>query len=181
MQFPPLSCYLVHLRHKYSLQHPILNHLQPTFFSQCKWPSFTPIQNKTQHYSSWIIIIIIIIILMTNVKFLPYKLKHKLHMSIHVRIPWRWWTSIFETCWSIDEQIKNAVQQVGGKFYVRYKHVINFDIHKPFLGGVCWCRKLEAGWEYKNRQRTRIHEIPSLLRASGIFPWLQYSDWRSWS
>ena len=69
-------CHLVPLRPKYSPQHPILKHLQPTFFPHCKRPSFPPIQNNRQHNSSWIITIIIII-LMTNVKFLPYKLKHK--------------------------------------------------------------------------------------------------------
>ena len=31
-------CYLVHLRPKYSPQHPILKHPQPTFLSQCERP-----------------------------------------------------------------------------------------------------------------------------------------------
>jgi hypothetical protein len=46
MQFSPLSCYLVPLRTRYSPQHPILRHSQPTFLPQCERPSFTPIQNK---------------------------------------------------------------------------------------------------------------------------------------
>jgi hypothetical protein len=31
---------------KYSPQHPILKHHQPTFLPQCQRPSFTPIRNK---------------------------------------------------------------------------------------------------------------------------------------
>ena len=46
------SCYLVLLRSKYSSQHPILKHSQPTFLPQCQRPSFTPIQNNRQNYSS---------------------------------------------------------------------------------------------------------------------------------
>jgi hypothetical protein len=38
------SRYLVPSRSKYSSQHPILKHPQPTFLPQCKRPSFTPIQ-----------------------------------------------------------------------------------------------------------------------------------------
>jgi hypothetical protein len=33
MKFSPLPCYLVPLRPKYSPQHPILKHPQPTFLS----------------------------------------------------------------------------------------------------------------------------------------------------
>jgi hypothetical protein len=40
------------LRPKYSLQHPILKHPQPMFLLQCQRPSFTPIQNDVQNYSS---------------------------------------------------------------------------------------------------------------------------------
>jgi len=43
---------LVPLMSKYSPQHPILKHPQPIFLSQCEWPSFTPIQNNRQNYSS---------------------------------------------------------------------------------------------------------------------------------
>jgi hypothetical protein len=49
------SCYLVPPRPKYSAQHPILKHTQPTFLPQCQRPSFTPIQNR-QNYSLYIII-----------------------------------------------------------------------------------------------------------------------------
>jgi hypothetical protein len=45
------SRYLVPLRPKYSPQHPILKHPQPTFFPQYERPSFTPIQNRL-NYSS---------------------------------------------------------------------------------------------------------------------------------
>jgi hypothetical protein len=38
-------------RAKYS-QHPILKHPKPTFLTQCERPSFTPIQNNKQNYSS---------------------------------------------------------------------------------------------------------------------------------
>jgi hypothetical protein len=37
---------------KYPPQHPILQNPQPTFLPQCKRPSFTPIQNNQQDYSS---------------------------------------------------------------------------------------------------------------------------------
>ena len=40
------------LRPKYSPQHPILTHPQPTFFPHCERPSFTPIQNNRQNYIS---------------------------------------------------------------------------------------------------------------------------------
>jgi len=43
MASPPLSCYLVLLRPKYSPQHPILEHPQPMFLPQCEWPSFIPL------------------------------------------------------------------------------------------------------------------------------------------
>jgi hypothetical protein len=52
MQFYPLSCYLVPLRPKYYLEHPILRHPQPTFLPQCERPYFTHIQNNRQNYSS---------------------------------------------------------------------------------------------------------------------------------
>ena len=51
-KFSPLPCYLVPLRPKYSPQHPILKHPQPTLFPQYERPSFTPIQNNRQDYSS---------------------------------------------------------------------------------------------------------------------------------
>jgi hypothetical protein len=43
MRFSPLSCYLVHLRPKYSIHHPILKHPQPTFLPLCVWQG----QHKT--------------------------------------------------------------------------------------------------------------------------------------
>ena len=46
------SCYLVPLRLKYSPQHPILKHLQPTPLPQCELPNFTAIRNNRQNYSS---------------------------------------------------------------------------------------------------------------------------------
>ena len=49
---PPLPCYLISLRPKYSHQHPFLKHPQPTFLHQCEQPSFTPIQNNSQNYST---------------------------------------------------------------------------------------------------------------------------------
>jgi hypothetical protein len=52
MKFSQLPCYLVPRRPKYSPQHPILKHSQPTFLRQCQQPSFTPIQNNGQSYSS---------------------------------------------------------------------------------------------------------------------------------
>ena len=47
-----LCSYLVPLRPKYSPQHPILKHLQPIFLPQCERPSFTPMHNNKQNYSS---------------------------------------------------------------------------------------------------------------------------------
>ena len=52
MSFSPLPCYLVPLRAKHSPQRSILKHPQPTFLPQCEQPSFTPIQNNRQNYSS---------------------------------------------------------------------------------------------------------------------------------
>ena len=43
---------LVPLRPKYSPQRPIPKHPQPKFLLQCERPSFTPIQNNRQIYSS---------------------------------------------------------------------------------------------------------------------------------
>ena len=37
---------------KYSPQHPVLEHPQPMFLPQCQRPSFAPIQNNKQNYSS---------------------------------------------------------------------------------------------------------------------------------
>src|SRR5215510_8846774 len=51
MKFSTLPCYLVPLRPKYSSQHPVLKHPQPTFLPQFQRPSFTPIQNNRQNYS----------------------------------------------------------------------------------------------------------------------------------
>jgi len=45
-------CYLVPCMPKYSSQHPILKHPQPTFLTQCEGTSFTPIENNRQNYSS---------------------------------------------------------------------------------------------------------------------------------
>ena len=47
--FSSLSCNLVPLRPKYSPQHLILRHPQPTFLLQCKPPDFTPTQNNRQN------------------------------------------------------------------------------------------------------------------------------------
>ena len=52
MYFSPITCYLVPLSPKYSPQHPILKHPQPSFLPQFQRPSFTPIQNNIQNYSS---------------------------------------------------------------------------------------------------------------------------------
>ena len=46
-----LPCYLVPLRSKYSPQHPILKHPQPTFHPRCERPSYTLIQNTRHNYS----------------------------------------------------------------------------------------------------------------------------------
>jgi hypothetical protein len=46
------TCYVIPLRPKYSPQYPILKHSQPTFFPWCERPSFTPMHNNRQSYSS---------------------------------------------------------------------------------------------------------------------------------
>jgi hypothetical protein len=46
MYFSPLPRYLVPVRPKYSPQHSILKHPQPSFLPQCERPSFTPVQNN---------------------------------------------------------------------------------------------------------------------------------------
>jgi len=48
----PLPCHLVPLKPKYSPQHRVLKHPQPTFLPECDRPSFTPIQNTRQIYTS---------------------------------------------------------------------------------------------------------------------------------
>jgi len=47
-------CSFLHspLSPKYSPPHPIPRHPQPTFLPQCERPSFTPVQNNRQNYSS---------------------------------------------------------------------------------------------------------------------------------
>jgi hypothetical protein len=52
MQSSPLPCRLVPLKPKYPPQHPILEHPQSLFLPQGERPSFTPIQNNRQNYSS---------------------------------------------------------------------------------------------------------------------------------
>jgi hypothetical protein len=47
-----LPCYLVPLGPKYAPQHPVLENPQHTFLPKCERPSFTPIQNNRQEYSS---------------------------------------------------------------------------------------------------------------------------------
>jgi len=44
--------YLIPPRSKYSPQHHVLKHPQLPFLPQCQRPSFTPIQNNRQNYSS---------------------------------------------------------------------------------------------------------------------------------
>ena len=52
MQSPPFPRYLVPPRSKYSPQHRILKHPQLPFLPQYQRPSFTPIQDNRQNYSS---------------------------------------------------------------------------------------------------------------------------------
>ena len=52
MQSPPFPRYVVPPRSKYSPQHHVLKHPQLPFLPQCQRPSFTPIQNNRQNYSS---------------------------------------------------------------------------------------------------------------------------------
>ena len=52
MHSSPLLCYLDPLTSIYPPQHPILKHPQPTFIPQYERPSFIPIQNYRQNYSS---------------------------------------------------------------------------------------------------------------------------------
>jgi hypothetical protein len=49
MYFSLLPCYLVPPRLKYSPQHPILKHPQPTFLPQYERPSFKPKRNKREN------------------------------------------------------------------------------------------------------------------------------------
>ena len=46
------ACNLIPLRPKYSPQHPILNHPEPTFLPEYERPSFTPTQSNRYNYSS---------------------------------------------------------------------------------------------------------------------------------
>ena len=47
--FFPLPCYLNPLRPKYSPRYTILKHPHPTFLPECKWTSFTPLQNRSNY------------------------------------------------------------------------------------------------------------------------------------
>jgi len=67
MQLPPLPCYLVPPRPKYSHQHPILKHPQPAFLPQCEQPSLHPYKTTGR------IIVLCILIF----KFLDSKLEDK--------------------------------------------------------------------------------------------------------
>ena len=51
-QSPPFPRFLVLRGSKYSPQHHVLKHPQLPFLPQCQRPSFTPIQNNRQNYSS---------------------------------------------------------------------------------------------------------------------------------
>ena len=51
LQFPPVHCYLVPLKHKYLPKHHILEHSLVMFFLESERPSSTTIQNR-QNYSS---------------------------------------------------------------------------------------------------------------------------------
>jgi hypothetical protein len=51
IEFSPFPYYPVLLRPKYSPQHSILKHIQPTFLSVFERPCFTPIYNSRQNYS----------------------------------------------------------------------------------------------------------------------------------
>ena len=53
--FSPFPCYLGPLRPKYSPQHPILKHPQPTFLPEAQRPCFTLLQNNRQNYNFCII------------------------------------------------------------------------------------------------------------------------------
>ena len=57
MQSPPFPRNLIPPRSKYSPQHHVLKHPQLPFLQQCQRPSFTPIQNNRQDYSSIYILI----------------------------------------------------------------------------------------------------------------------------
>jgi hypothetical protein len=50
--FSPHPCYLVPLSPKYTPQHPILKHPQPTFLPQCQRSSFTPIQTTFNTFTT---------------------------------------------------------------------------------------------------------------------------------
>ena len=47
-----MPCYFDPLKPEYLPHRRLLEHLQPMFLPQCEQPSFTPIQNKRQNYSS---------------------------------------------------------------------------------------------------------------------------------
>jgi hypothetical protein len=52
MQSSPLPCYLIPRGPKYPPQHLILENPQPTLLPHGERPTFTPIQNDRQDYSS---------------------------------------------------------------------------------------------------------------------------------
>jgi len=78
--FSLLPFYNIPLRPKYSLQHPILKHPQPTFLNYPERPSFTPIRNNSQNYSN----------VSLNLNIFGYKTARQmiLHWIIANIIPW---------------------------------------------------------------------------------------------
>jgi hypothetical protein len=61
MYFSLFFCYIIPLTPKYSPQHPILKHPQPTFLPHCQRPSFTPIQSNRQNYPQYVLFSILLL------------------------------------------------------------------------------------------------------------------------
>ena len=121
MQSPPLPRYLVPPKSKYSPQHHVLKHPQFPFLPQChQRPSFTPIQNNRQNYSSIYIYIYIYIAL--NFWIATWKIKDStqvkliVEMSAAVRVVHKLEAPHYATFWP-------------SYYFLLGSHVLNFQKH----------------------------------------------------
>jgi len=125
MCFYPLSCYLVPLKPKYSFQHPVLKHPQPTLLPQCEQPSFTLLQTTGK-------IIVLYIRAFIHIR----NIRHCLGFCEHVNELWG-----LCKCWEISGHLSNCgrLEQRGN--FVHLKLLANLFI-SPCVRIFVWLKYL---------------------------------------